>query len=185
MKILDVGGGGQDLPPKYSGWDHILLDVDADVKPDICIDAREMQTLNSEEYDVVYSSHCLEHFQQHEVRQVLKGFLNVLNFDGYADIRVPNLTALFKEVHARNHELTDVWYRTSEGNPITFHDVLYGWGSAIYSGKPYYAHKCGFTAKSLHQALANAGFKSVWVANVGFDLYAIAYRKEGVPCPSQ
>lgn len=185
MRVLNVGGGKADMPTAYSAWDKVLLDINPDVEPDLCIDAKELLNYDDGRFDSIYCSHCLEHFYRHDVPSVLKGFLHVLNDDGFAEITVPNCKALLDAVRAGNLCLDDVWYRTGEGNPITFHDTLFGWGQALKNGNYYYAHKCGFTPTSLTKELVDAGFKSVWIAAAGPNIHAYAYKKEGVPCPQQ
>ncbi len=56
-------------------------------------------------------------------------------------------------------DIEDVLY-TSPVGPITPHDVLYGYGVEIErSGQDFYAHKTGFTEKSLFRMLEQAGFE--------------------------
>lgn len=185
MKVLNVGGGtSRQLPAHYDGWTQLLMDIDPAVKPDICKDAKDLQELQGETFDAVYCSHNLEHFYKHDVPVVLKGFLHVLNDEGFAEIHVPNLPHLFRELASRNQDLDDVWYRISGGAPVTYHDVLYGWNEYMRTGNLFYSHKCGFTAISLHKNLSEAGFGSVFVAEQGANLMAKAYKKEGVPCPT-
>jgi hypothetical protein len=176
MRVLNVGGGSRNLPERYNGWDQVLLDIDPAVNPDVCCDALEMHKLPANEYDAVYCSHTVEHFYQHDVPTVLAGFLHVLKDTGFADIAVPNLSHLFKSLMVSNLDINDVWYRTGQGLPITFHDVLYGWSQAMQKGNLFYAHKCGFTAHSLGTVLANVGFKSVQVAEQDANLFAFAHK---------
>jgi len=83
-----------------------------------------------------------------------------------------------------NTTLTSTMYGTGPvGAPITFHDVLYGWGVQVSRGNIFYAHKTGFTALSLSKSLVDAEFGSVFVGEQGGNLHAIAYKKEGVSCP--
>lgn len=178
MKVLNVGGGAsRDLPERYKGWDLDVLDIDPAVNPDICLDAKLMSTLEAAGYDAVLCSHNLEHFYKHEVPVVLAGFLHVLKDGGFAEIVVPNLTKLFAAMQGRSLDIGDVWYRTSSGTPITFHDVLYGWNHAMSNGNLFYAHKCGFTATSLGDALIAAGFKGASLWEDEYNLYAKAFKK--------
>lgn len=182
MRVLNVGGGlNPALPAHFEGWDLDVLDIDPEVKPDICLDAREMKTLPAETYDAVLCSHALEHFYKHDVPKVLAGFLHVLKPDGFAEIVVPSLTRLWEAMAKCSLDVSDVWYRTGNGVPITFHDVLYGWHHAMENGNLYYAHKCGFTMNSLSEALMKAGFAGVQIWDDASNLYARAYRTK--PCP--
>jgi len=175
MKVLNVGGGaGRDLPQQYRNWEHVLLDIDPAVKPDIVCDAREMLSMQAEEYDAVYCSHTLEHFYRHEVPVVLGGMFHVLKPGGFVDISVPNMAALFKAVQLLDIE--DVWYRIPGGQPITFHDVIYGWGEMIKKGNLHYAHKCGFTALSLATELEAAGFVDIGIGDDGLNILSKAHK---------
>lgn len=174
MKVLNVGGGGRSLPPLFNGWDQDLLDIDDSVHPDICCDAKDMFHLPPKTYDAVYCSHNLEHFYRHDVPRVLEGFHHVLTDAGFVLIKVPDMTSLFASVQGR--DISDTWYMAGE-NPISFHDVLYGWGLQMERGNLYYSHKTGFTDKSLRVALNKAGFPQVFTSIEGMgNLHAIAYK---------
>lgn len=183
MRVLNVGGGERPaLPEHFKGWEQVVLDINADAKPDILLDAKDLCTLEPSTYDAVLCSHNLEHFYKHDVPIVLKGMLHVLKETGFAEIVVPDINCLFEAMRRESLELGDVWYRTAAGVPITFHDVLYGWNHAMERGNLYYAHKCGFTQHSLGEALLAAGFKGahIWTDNKA--ILARAFKQEQ-PCP--
>jgi hypothetical protein len=90
---------------------------------------------------------------------VLAGFLHVLKKDGFAEIRVPDIDLVMKTYVERQMDIDDVLYDSPAG-PIMVRDVIYGFGKEIErSGVDFYAHKIGFTQKSLFKALFKAGFK--------------------------
>lgn len=162
-KVLNVGGNSKDIPipQDFDGWEHVLLDIDPKGKPDVVCDARKMKDLPAAQYDAVYCSHNLEHYYRHEVATVLEGFRHVLKSGGFAYIAVPDIGAVMAVAVARQLDVDDVLYQSPAG-PITVHDVLYGWGPEIArSGKDYFAHKSGFTQRSLQACLEAAGFHSV------------------------
>ena len=165
------------MPQIYRGWEQDLLDIDPAVKPDIVCDAKKMRSLPAGKYDAVFCSHNLEHFHKHEVSAVLSGFMHVLRRDGFAHIAVPDMKALFECVVKGNRDIDDTWY-VSSGGPITFHDVIYGWGKQISQGNSYYCHKTGFSEKSLGKALRKAGFVKVFTASDGSSLHAFAFRSK-------
>ncbi len=53
---------------------------------------------------------------------------------------------------------------------------MFGFGRAIAAGNHFMAHRTGFTARSLEDALRRAGFASVRVVrDEGFALWATAF----------
>jgi len=180
MRVLNVGGNSKTIPipAHYGGWEHLLLDIDPRGQPDIVCDARELTTLEAGQFNAVYCSHNLEHYYRHDGARVLRGFLHVLNDEGFAEIHVPDLAAVMREVVARGMDLEDVLYRSPAG-PITARDVIYGWGVEIErSGQDFFAHKTGFTPKSLGMALKRAGFSEIklFVGEARFEVRAYAFK---------
>jgi hypothetical protein len=177
-KVLNVGGGASKIvSPVYEGWTQEILDIDPGVNPDICCDINDVRSQVPEQsYDAVYSSHCLEHVYRHEVQGVLSNFLYLLVAGGFVEIHVPNLRHLIQEICNRGMDITDTYYRTGDGTPISFHDVLYGWGKAMSNGNLYYSHKCGFTPYSLKEQLELSGFVNIQVCENGSNLSALAFK---------
>jgi len=176
-KVLNVGGNSKaiPLPSQYEGWEHVLLDIDPKGSPDVVCDARELSSLSSATYDSVYCSHNLEHYYYHDAIKVLAGFVHVLKADGFALIRVPDLGEVMRVVVEKNMDIDDVLYQSASG-PITVRDVIYGYGVEIErSGNEFYAHKTGFTQKSLITILQSAGFSSIFFGTGNLDIVAIAF----------
>ena len=181
QRVLNVGGNDKriPIPGYYSDWDHVLLDIDRRVKPDVLCDARNLGSLPGAVYDAVYCSHNLEHYYRHDCPKVLTGFMHVLKADGFAEIHVPDLQAVMRRLVQSEMDIEDVLYVSPSG-PITARDVFYGYGKAIEaSGQDYFAHKTGFTAKSLLHTLKEAGFVDVFVSVAVdvFDLRAYAFKR--------
>lgn len=180
--VLNVGGGNKQIaiPAHYDGWSHYLLDIAPGDDVDVVLDARKLVTLDPAQFDAIYCSHNLEHYHPHDGAQVLAGFLHVLKPNGYAEIRVPDMTSVLKAMVNRSMDIEDVLY-TSPGGPITVHDVIYGWGVQIErSGVDFYAHKRGFTARSLTRALERAGFAHIVMAvsESSYEIQALAFKGE-------
>lgn len=176
-KVLNVGGNNKEipLPPQYVGWEHILLDIDPKGCPDVVCDARELSNLPGSTYDSVYCSHNLEHYYRHDVVKVLAGFSHVLQADGFAFIRVPDLGTLMRTVVERNLDIDGFLYQSPAG-PITVLDVIYGYGVEIErSGNDFYAHKTGFTQKSLRSILNTSGFPWVYTGIGNLEVTALAF----------
>ena len=179
-RVLNVGGGSKTIPipPHYAGWDHLLLDVDAAAAPDVVCDARELAALPAAQFDAVYCSHNLEHYYPHDAKRVLAGFLHVLKIDGFAEIRVPDLHAVMLRVMRGGLEMRDTLYTSALG-PITVQDVVYGLGREIeQSGRDFYAHKAGYTPRTLGITLEEAGFAPIFLfaSPEAFECRALAFR---------
>lgn len=180
-KVLNVGGNNKAiaLPPQYAEFEHLLLDIDPKGSPDIVCDARKLNSLESGQFDAVYCSHNLEHYYRHDVKEVLAGFLHVLKDGGFAQILVPDVHAVMRVSIERGLDVEDILY-TSPAGPITVLDVLYGYGVEIErSGQDFFAHKTGFTQKSLANALQKAGFSKMYSGMGNLEVNALAFK--GVP----
>ena len=178
--MLNVGGNSKDiaLPAIYQGWSNVLLDIDARGKPDVLCDARELTRLAAAEYDAVYCSHNLEHYYRHEVPKVLGGFRHVLKPQGFAHIRVPDMAEVMRRVVQKSMDIDDVLYRSPAG-PITVRDVIYGYGVEIErSGNEFFAHKTGFTLKSLQAVLQACGFPFVYSGAGDLEVMAVAFKQK-------
>lgn len=179
-KVLNVGGNSKDIPipNQYDGWEHVLLDIDAEGNPDVVCDARELTDLPQANYDSIYCSHNLEHYYRHDVEKVLTGFLHVLKDDGFAYIRVPDMGELMKIVVQRDLDIDDFLYQSPSG-PIAVIDVIYGYGKEIArSGQDFFAHKTGFTQKSLKDTLLRAGFTAVYIRPGELEILAVAFKNK-------
>lgn len=177
-KLLNVGGNSKDipLPPEFAGFEHLLLDIDPKCQPDVLCDARQLESLEAGQFDAVYCSHNLEHYYRHDLPKVLSGFKHVLNDNGFAYIRVPDLQEVMRIAVEKGLDLGDVLYQSKMG-PIAVLDVIYGYGVEIErSGQDFFAHKNGFSRKSLLLALRTAGFTSVYSATGNLEITAVAFK---------
>ena len=76
----------------------------------------------------------------------------------------------------RGLDIDDVLYQSPAG-PIMVLDVLYGYSVEIErSGKDFFAHKTGFTHKSLLKALRKAGFSEIYSVADNLEVYALAFK---------
>lgn len=183
-KALNVGGNNRDilLPGQYTDFEQLLLDIDPKGGPDIVCDARKLTSLDGDQFEAVYCAHNLEHYYRHDVRKVLAGFLHVLKEGGFAHIRVPDIGEIMQIVVERELDIEDVLYDSAFG-PISVLDVLYGHSVQIEnSGEDFYAHKTGFTKKSLLTALDQAGFSEIYSWEDTLEINAIAFK--GKPDPA-
>lgn len=178
--VLHVGCGAADpakLPQGYfqpGQWRELRLDIDPGVAPDIQASITEMPMVADNSVDAVWSSHNLEHLFAHEVPLALSEFHRVLRPGGFALVTMPDL----QQVAALVAEglLEDPAYISMLG-PITPLDMLYGFRPAIAQGNEFMAHRTGYTARTLGEHLARAGFADIQVERDGrFALWARAVK---------
>jgi hypothetical protein len=183
-KVLNVGGNSKaiDIPQFFNYWQHILLDIDKNTNPDVLCDARNLNTLEKNSYDAVYCAHMLEHFFYHEILQVLGGMNYILKDDGFLMLRVPDIAWVLKTMFEKGLDLTDELY-VSQVGPILVSDVLWGFHKEImHSGNDYFAHKYGFTPKSLKKFVSTAGFKIVIDAvPPEYEIVIVAFKEHPTP----
>lgn len=180
--VLNVGGNSKtiSIPAHYDGWRHLLLDIDPRGGVDLVCDARELLAQPPAQFEAVYCSHNLEHYYPHDVERVLRGFQHVLKMDGFAEIRVPDIRKVMQVMLEQDLDIDDVLYHASAG-PILIRDVIYGWHVEIeHTGQDFFAHKTGFTARSLSTALRYAGFTQVEPAPpIGvYEVRAFAFKQK-------
>ena len=182
-RLLNVGGSSKSiqLPPEYTGFEHVLLDIDPQGAPDILLDGRQLGELAAAQFDAIYCSHNLEHYFRHDVPKVLGGFFHVLKPGGFAQIRVPDLTELMRRVVQGKIDLEETLY-VSPAGPIAPIDVIYGFGRQIEtSGVDFFAHKTGFSSQSLARAVERVGFAPNFSRVADLEIILIAFK--GTPDP--
>lgn len=183
-KVLHVGCGParRDKLPKCfhsAEWTEVRLDIDANVAPDIVASMTDMAPMTNGSVAALYSSHNLEHLYPHQVPEALGEFHRVLCPEGFAFITLPDLQAVAQRV--AEDRLDEPVYQSPAG-PITPLDILYGHRPSMARGNLFMAHRTGFTAKTLAQALSKAGFASVQVYKDGkLNLWAIAVKTAASP----
>lgn len=163
--VLHVGCGRAPLPAWLVDAQETRLDVDPLCQPDIVADMTSLGDIGP--FDLVFSSHSLEHLAPHAVPVALAEFRRVLKPGGGVAIIVPDLEGVAAT--------DEVLFHTSAG-PICGNDLYYGLRSAL-AAHPYMAHRCGFVAASLEAALEAAGFAAVAVRRLGnFNLLGAARK---------
>lgn len=182
--FLHVGSGPKNpkkIPAAFQGpqWREVRLDIDPKVSPDIIGDIRAMPAAETSRFDALYSSHNLEHLYPHEAPLALAEFLRVIKPGGHALVTCPDLQAV--AAHIAQGNLTQPVYQSPAG-PISPLDILYGHRPSLARGNLYMAHRTGFIASTLAQAMAQAGFVDIQVTRRDapyFDLWAQGRRPAG------
>jgi SAM-dependent methyltransferase len=157
-------------------WSEIRFDINPAVMPDIEGTLTDMEAVDTESMDAIYSSHNLEHVFPHEVDAVLLEFHRVLKPDGFVVLTCPDLISVCQAVV--DGKLMETLY-VSPAGPISPIDILYGHRAAVAKGEIYMAHKTGFTYSTLCKAFFDAGFQF----NIGaarplhFDLWNVSFKR--------
>ncbi len=179
--LLHVGCGEKKLekiplPFRNNEWREVRLDIDAGVLPDIEADIRDMPCVCDGFADAVYSSHNVEHLYAHEVSLSLLEFHRVLKQGGYAVVVCPDLQVVAELV--AQGKLCDPIYSSPAG-PVAPLDILYGFRPSLERGNMFMAHRTGFTANTLGEAMSSAGFANIGLKRRGhpyYDLCAEGYK---------
>jgi SAM-dependent methyltransferase len=177
--VLHVGCGPYN-PKKLheafrkEGWRELRVDINPNVKPDIVASMLAMPMIAGASVDGVWSSHNIEHLYAHEVPVALAEFLRVLRPGGVVLLTMPDLQRVAELIV--QDKLDEPAYSSPAG-PIAPLDILYGHRPQIAMGNVFMAHRTGFTARTLAQVLANAGFDRIKVERgKSFDLWAVGYK---------
>lgn len=178
-RVLHVGCGEnrlEHLPALFQdgSWVETRVDINPDVKPDICCNMLDMRQIPGDSHDALFSSHNLEHLYSHEVPRALAEFRRVLKPGALLILNLPNLQKVAAAV-AEDGDLEKTLYMSPAG-PITPLDIFFGHRASLAQGNDYMAHKTGFSSHSIKNLLENAGFSKVSTALQGWHLWATAYK---------
>lgn len=157
-KIVDLGCGTN--PMKTDEGQVVTVDVRKDVNPDYQCDLRRLPFATAE-FDIVYSSHTLEHFPRNEVDAVLDEWIRILKPDGEFRMVLPSVA----------------WAAEQISKGIIDDNVL----NVLYGSQEYKEnfHKVGFTPQTVKKMLTDKGFKKVDIQTEGFNMLIRAWRSKG------
>lgn len=177
LTVLHVCSGTfhpEKLHPNFrDGWRELRLDADPAVKPDIVASPMDMSAVATGSVHAIWCPYGLVRLWSHDVPRALHEFQRVLRPDGFALITVPDLQRISELVMS---DQLDAELFESQAGPITVRDVIFGHGATLASGDLSLAHRTGFTAKTLGQALLDAGFAHVDINRSRYDLWALAEK---------
>ncbi|GGO35595.1 generic methyltransferase [Gemmobacter aquaticus] len=163
--LYNLGSGPRRLfdllpdPSAFTGWREVRVDLDPGCRPDILSDLTDLsQAIPDGSADLIYCSHVVEHFFDHDVPRVLQEFARILRPDGAAIVRVPDLAGVMQAFD--EGDLERPLYHSPSG-PISALDVIFGHRRSISAGNHYMAHRTGFTQASLARRMLDAGFEEV------------------------
>lgn len=143
-KIIDLGCGDPEHSYKTPEGEPLRVDLREEVQPDYRCDIRKLP-FGTGEFDIVFSSHTLEHFSVAEVPDIMDEWTRILKPGGEMRLMLPNLEWAARQI--MNGEV--------DNNVM---NVLYGKQSYDLN-----YHKVGFTPGVIQRLLVGRGFKHfVW-----------------------
>lgn len=162
-KIIDLGCGNN----KYETdeGDVLTVDIREEANPDYRCDLGKLPFAN-EEFDIVFSSHTLEHFPRADVENVLDEWIRILKPDGELRLVVPNIQ----------------WAAERIIKDEIDNDVM----NVVLGAQSFEEnfHKFLFTPKTLETMLKGRGFKRLDVELMGYNLYMRGWRNPPEDLPS-
>ncbi len=156
-RILDVGCG-EDKYECEEG-ETVTVDIREEVNPDYRCDIKSLPFATSS-FDIVHSSHVLEHMDRDDIDTALDEWIRVLKPDGEFRLVVPNLEWAAKKVIEDKIDNRAL-------------NVMYG-----AQDNPYDFHKIGFTPKIIERMLKARGFRHMMFELIGYNICVKATRKD-------
>lgn len=187
MKI-ELGSGPHGVP----GFFHIDAVKVGNV--DMAADIRNLDFLQTNSVDELYSAHVLEHISYTEVEQVLAEWCRVLRPGGKITLKMPDLEflcrSLVQGIHSAEEVMVAIFGGFSDypGGPDGWEKISGdpNWkrnsipdGRVPYPGKytEWGAHKALYTFNTLKPRLARAGFKDIQrIITNDWELHATATK---------
>lgn len=162
-KIVDLGCGRSHY--ETDEGQVLRVDIRDDVGADYRCDLRKLP-FGTGEFDIVFSSHTLEHFDRKEVPLVLDEWIRILKPEGEFRIILPNIA--WAAARIANGEIPD-------------NDMM----NVIYGEQSYNEnyHKFCFTPQVLTDMLKERGFVRLDIELQGYNIYCRGWRvqPEGIP----
>lgn len=158
-KIIDIGCGP--IYNDFEGVKPIRVDIREDVNPDFVCDVRQLTAFEKETFDVVFSSHVLEHIPRNQVDETLDEWIRILRQDGELRLVLPNIK----------------WAAERIMRDEIDHHVM----NVLYGAQSYATdfHFNGFTPETLTKMLRARGFTDIVHKEEGYNILLIASRKTG------
>lgn len=158
--VLHVGCGGDPLPAWLEGYQETRLDIDPRFSPHIVADMRDLGEIGP--FDMIWSSHALEHLDGEGAHKALTEFRRVLADGGLAVVMVPDMEDI--------PDSEETIYESDNAGPIRGADMHHGL-RRLLADMPHMAHRSCFVSETLQAAFEAAGFSKVWVRRIaGFNL---------------
>lgn len=158
-KVIDLGCG-----PLYRDFPEgkpIRVDINEACNPDYRADVRNLPFAN-DEFDVVFSSHVLEHFNRDEHSKVLDEWIRILKPNGEIRLILPNI--MWAARHLIDNKNLDLDKHIL--------NVLYG-----AQMNPYDFHYNGFTPRTISELLVSKNLIVQSIEEEGYNMFITATKR--------
>lgn len=159
-RAVDLGCGPTDRSEEFKDYDLVRVDVDERWNPDYRCDVRTLPFAD-EEFDLVFSSHVLEHFPRGDYEFVLREWLRILKKGGIIRFILPNIQWAAEQI-----------VKGVVDNDVL--NVLYGAQTSQWD-----FHYNGFTPTRLKELLATNGVSVVNESLSGYNIILEGTKAEG------
>lgn len=165
LKAIDLGCGPahMNLGDEY----HVIrVDIRDECNPTYRCDVRYLPFADGT-FDLVFSSHVLEHFGRHEWRKVLTEWFRLLKPKGELRLILPNINWAIEQF--------------KNGTAFTVDKINHVW-NVLYGAQsnPYDFHYNGWTEETLKTALEEFGFKEFEWQSINYNMIVQAWKERPV-----
>jgi len=159
LQALDIGCGPINRGAEFQEYDLLRVDIDERWNPDYRCDVRSLP-FDTGTFDLVFSSHVLEHFNHKEFDDVLTEWLRVLKIGGKLRMVLPTIEWAAEQII--NGVVDD-----------NVMNVLYGAQTS-----PYDFHYNGFTPKTITKVLEGHDLSDIIVTRQenGYNMFIEAKK---------
>lgn len=160
-RFLEIGPG----PKRIPGFETLNVIAAGDV--DYVFDAAKKLPFKNNSFDLIYSSHILEHIPWFKTKNTLSEWYRILKPNGKIEIWVPDAMTILNELHraerGENDTIPDDW-KTLNPNKNRY---LWVSGRLFYGVRTDYPswHKALFTEGCLKKVLSEIGFTNITLMN--------------------
>lgn len=173
-KLLNVGcGTSTDLPEMFNDYKEYRLDIDPKVIPDFLCSMLDMNCVDDNSFDAIYSCHNIEHLFPQEIPIVMSEFKRVLKDTGFLYIRVPDFEEVCKRV-LDGKIIEDVYL--SDFGPIKPIDIIFG-HHQLAKDNIYMQHHMAYTIDLLGKIYDDFGFSGVMGRKYNYDIEMIGFKE--------